>query len=191
MVGSTIVPANGRWFTTAPLAQPGQYRFNVRSVVNGVAVAAATAPVVVTLPTLVPPPTPTPVAVALELLSPANGESGNSDRIFSWQTSYAPAEGEAFELVFWPLDTDPLRAGFGMAAPTTGNQVRLDLPALDDMLGTMFEPGQYNWGILLVRTSPYERLRLLGEPHTFRYYRPGGDSSSSDGGGQTSGEGNP
>lgn len=116
---------------------------------------------------------------------PSNGESGNGQRPFVWSADFTPAEGYAFELVFWRPGQDPLANGFGMAAPTTNLNVTLDLNRLDEQLGDLFDTGEYNWGILLIRTTPaYERVKYLGGGNSFIYYRAG----SSDSGGQSSGE---
>lgn len=75
--------------------------------------------------------------------------------------------------------------GFGMAAPTTNLNVILDLDRLDEQLGDLFDTGEYNWGILLVRTTPaYERIKYLGGGNRFIYQRNGGSGSD----GQSSGE---
>jgi hypothetical protein len=78
-----------------------------------------------------------------------------------------------------------MRQSFGMAAPTTNLSVNLDLERLDEQLGDLFDLGEYEWGVLLVRTAPtYERVKYLGGGRRFVYSR-GGDSGS---GGQSSGE---
>ena len=134
-----------------------------------------------------PAPTPTPTAPSgsVSLVAPSNGESGNGQRPFVWAADFTPAEGYAFELVFWRPGQEPIANGFGMAAPTTNLNVTLDLNRLDEQLGDLFDTGEYNWGILLVRTTPaYERVKYLGGGNRFIYYRAG----SSDSGGQSSGE---
>ncbi|MCE7979675.1 MAG: hypothetical protein DYG89_00670 [Caldilinea sp. CFX5] len=120
------------------------------------------------------PPTPTATIVAgkVKPLTPLDNESSNGTVRFAWQANFTPAEGYAFELVFWRPDRDPLRHGFGVAAPTRGNQVSVDLRRLDNDLGERLEPATYRWGLLLVRTSPtYERIRYLGGDWQFTYYR--------------------
>jgi hypothetical protein len=197
VAASAVVGNNGQWTATAQLEQPGDYRVTVRAVVNGATVNAASAPVTINVPIPLPTATPTPVPVVLRLVAPADGELGTGSRAFEWQTDYAPAEGEGFELIFWRLDQDPLINGFGMAAPTTEQRLNLNLSRLDDTLGERFDPGPHYWGILLVRTDPYQRLRLLGEPRIFNYQRSGDggssgarDNGSSGGGssGESSGE---
>jgi hypothetical protein len=129
---------------------------------------------------------PTPISTALELAEPADGASGSGQQRFAWRTTLAPAEGQAFELIFWRNGENPLANGFGLAAPTTTDNVTVDLAMLDDQLGDRLEPGEYRWGVLLVRVSPYERLHFFGASRMFSYFRSGGDSSS--GGGSSSGE---
>lgn len=134
-----------------------------------------------------PAPTPTPTAPtgSVELLSPGNGESGNGQQVFTWSANFTPSEGYAFEIVFWKPGQEPMANGFGMAAPTTNLNVTLDLVRLDEQLGALFDTGEYDWGILLVRTTPaYERIKYLGGGRRFIYYRDGSPNS----GGQSSGE---
>lgn len=119
------------------------------------------------------------------MLTPGNGESGNGQQIFTWSANFTPSEGYAFELVFWRPGQDPMVNGFGMAAPTTNLNVTLDLVRLDEQLGALFDTGEYDWGLLLVRTTPaYERIKYLGGGRRFIYYRDGSPNS----GGQSSGE---
>jgi hypothetical protein len=105
--------------------------------------------------------------------------------MFSWSANFTPPAEHAFELVFWKPGQDPLVQSIGMAAPTSNLNVTLDLARLDEQLGGLFDTGEYNWGVLLVRTTPaYERVRYLGGGRNFIYYR----SSNSGSGGQSSGE---
>jgi len=70
-----------------------------------------------------------------------------------------------------------------MAAPTTNREVTLDLERLDEQLGALFDTGEYEWGVLLVRVSPsYERVQYLGGGRRFTYYRGGGGGDSGSGG---------
>lgn len=72
-----------------------------------------------------------------------------------------------------------------MAAPTTNLSVNVDLERLDEQLGELFDIGEYEWGVLLVRTTPaYERVQYLGGGRRFSY-SSGGDPGS---GGPSSGE---
>ena len=119
-----------------------------------------------------PSPTPTVVTGKVEPINPLDNESSNEKVLFEWQATFIPAEGYAFELVLWLPNQDPLRHGFGVAAPTRGNRAMVDLRRLDNDLGDRLEPQTYQWGILLVRTTPkYERIRYLGGDRHFTYYR--------------------
>jgi hypothetical protein len=193
VVAIARVGNNGAWSANVPLGDPGQYLVSVRTMANGVVGNAVATPLSVSVPMPLPTATATSAPVALELRSPNDGESGTGERLFEWVTTYTPAEGEGFELVFWPPEGNAMANGFGLAAPTNDTRLNLDLSKLDDTLGTTFEPGPYNWGILLVRREPYERLRLLSAPRTFIYYRASDNDSSGGtsggGGGQNSGEG--
>ena len=125
----------------------------------------------------------------MRLLSPAAGTTVDSAMRFTWDANFAPATGQGFELVFWKDGQDPIRNGFGLAAPTANTDVLIDLPNLDSRLGDLLEPGDYRWGILLVQAEPYQRLQYLGEGFAVHYARSGGGGSSgSSGGGVSSGE---
>jgi hypothetical protein len=139
-------------------------------------------------PTPLPLPTPTPTLTGLRLVEPVDGDSGTGQRTFRWETSFVPPEGQGFELVFWKEGQNPLATGFGLAAPTAGTSITVDLNDLDSRLGDLLEPGEYRWGLLLVQTSPYQRLDFFESSQIFRFYREGDSGSSSSGGGQSSGE---
>lgn len=127
---------------------------------------------------------PTPAAGSIELISPSDGESANGgQRTFTWSANFTPSEGYAFELVFWKPGQNPLVNSIGMAAPTTNLNVTLDLERLDEQLGVLFDTGEYEWGVLLVRTTPaYERIQYLGGGRRFIYYRSGGGGDPGSGG---------
>jgi hypothetical protein len=217
VITQATVGNNGIWSAQIMLSQPGQYTISVRGVLDdGVLLVSSVESVTVVVPTPAPttatpttpaPPTvtpttsaptatplliPTPVPNSLELVEPGDGDSGSGERRFVWRTEFAPPEGQAFELVFWRPGENPIVNGFGLAAPTTANGVSVNLSMLDDQLGAMFDPGEYRWGVLLVRVSPYERLQFLGASRVFNYFRNGGDDGSSSGGSsggdQSSGE---
>jgi hypothetical protein len=108
------------------------------------------------------------------LEQPAPAQAGEAWQV-AWQTSFVLAEGEAFELVFWNEGQDPLRDGIGLASPTTDNRVVIDLAALDNRQARLLEPGDYRYGVLLVRLSPYERVGYFGSSLVFRYVRSDND----------------
>jgi hypothetical protein len=123
------------------------------------------------------------------LIEPVNGSGGGGQRIFQWQANFSPAAGTAFELVFWRPEENPLANSFGLAAPTTDSSVAADLDLLDDVLGSRLDNGQYLWGVLLVRTEPYERIAYLGGGYEFNFTRSSGSSGGGgSGGGPSSGE---
>lgn len=184
---STKVRANGIWTLNVPLTGPGQYAISVVATLpNGQTLTAAPSPATVVVPTPVPP---TPPSGSVQLLEPGDSDGGGGERIFRWKADFTPAAGQAFELVFWKPGQDPMASGFGLASPTTNSNVTVNLTALDDQLGPLLDSGNYEWGVLLVQTSPYKRLRFLDATHKFAYSRDGGGGSKgSSGGGQSSGE---
>lgn len=119
-----------------------------------------------------PSPTPTIVAGVVTPLNPLTGESSNGVVRFEWSANFTPSEGYAFELVFWRPQQEPLKQGFGVAAPTRGHEAKVDLRELDNRLGDRLEPGAYQWGLLLVRTQPtYARIRYVGGDWLVTYNR--------------------
>ncbi|MEZ4731722.1 MAG: hypothetical protein R3E79_31775 [Caldilineaceae bacterium] len=119
-----------------------------------------------------PLPTPTPFSGVVTLVNPLDQESSDGQVLFEWEANFTPSAGYAFELIFWEPNQDPIRRGFGVAAPTLGHSARVDLRRLDNDLGDRLEPATYQWGVLLVRTTPtYERIRFLGGGRSFTYYR--------------------
>ncbi|MCB9138415.1 MAG: protein kinase [Caldilineaceae bacterium] len=147
-------------------------------------------PTVTNTPLPLPTATSTRIATgssALQLLLPLSGGSGTGSQLFSWDTTITPQAGQAFEIVFWQDGQDPITQGFGMAAPTTGNQVSIDLTALDNSGNHPLEPGEYQWGLLLVQVEPsYQRLQFMDAQSAFRFYRAGSGSSGGDPGGPPS-----
>ncbi|MCB0132523.1 MAG: protein kinase [Caldilineaceae bacterium] len=176
----TTVPTN----TPVPTATPTEVPTN-----TPVPTSTATNPPPPTS-TFTPAPTatPTPIPVTsslLVLVRPGNGTSDGGVQAFEWTTSIVPGANQGFELVFWRNGQDPIASGFGLAAPTTSERVTVNLDQLDQTLGDLLEPGDYQWGLLLVQTEPYQRLQFLGQQQSFQYVR---NSSGSSGGAPSSGE---
>jgi uncharacterized protein YraI len=125
--------------------------------------------------------TPTRASISIEPISPNDGDSGSRQRTFTWSANFTLNDGYAFELVFWKPGEDPLKQSFGMADATTDLSVILDLERLDEQLGGLFDIGEYNWGVLLVRTTPsYERMQYLGGGRRFIYKRESNSGSSAE-----------
>lgn len=97
-------------------------------------------------------------------------------RLFSWQANQSPAATQGFELVFWRPGQDALRDAFGPIGVTqdSSGQMRVDLDRADQVLGALFDPGDYLWGVMLVQTEPYQRIGLVSEARPFRFERSGG-----------------
>jgi hypothetical protein len=65
-------------------------------------------------------------------------------------------DGYAYELVFWHRGEDAMANGLGWAGVTRNTSLTFNF----DKLGV--QPGEYNWGVLLVKTSPnYQRIAQL------------------------------
>ena len=123
-------------------------------------------------PTPRPSPTPTLVAGTITPLNPLDNEASSQQLRFVWTADFTPSPGYAFEVVFWRYNQEPLKQGLGLAAPTLNTSVNVDLSELDNRLGDRLEPATYQWGVLLVRTTPsYERIRYLGGGWHFTYHR--------------------
>jgi hypothetical protein len=135
--------------------------------------------------TLTPTPTDTPEPRTVRLIVPHNGVSGGEEERFQWEPGFQLGEDEAYELIFWKPGQDPLTQGFGLAIPTTNTQLIVDLQALDNRLGGLLDPGEYLWGVRLVRKSnPTERIEFLGDSRRFTYTTAVTDGPSVPGSGE-------
>lgn len=123
-------------------------------------------------PTLPPtqPATATPDTVAssdnnlvsklptmVTLLVPNEGDTLDSKLTFSWVVSTALPDGYQFEPVFWRAGEDAIRDGRGYGGTTTNTSLTVSA----DVFRATGE-GEYYWGILLVKTDPYQRISYLG-----------------------------
>lgn len=124
------------------------------------------------------PATATPAQASISnlsvaLLSPANG-SGGPNGTFVWRLdggSLGP--GQAMELVFWQSPQDAMNGGrspVGMGAWTSAD--------VDSSRVNWLTPGEWQWGVLLVETTPYRRIKLASEIRTFRFESAGGGGSA-------------
>lgn len=91
-----------------------------------------------------------------------------------------------------------MQDGFGPVGAQAKSAVTVDLDKAGAILSNLLIAGhEYNWGVLLVTTNPYQRLQYLGGGQRFRFEYSGGGSSSSGGdsgghgGGGNGGGGNP
>ncbi len=189
VVNAANVRTNGAWAIALTFAQPGNYQISVRAIYPNRSVVQSITPPV-TAVVAPPPPTATPAITigTVQLVAPADNNAGTGLQQFQWTANFAPTPGLAFELVFWREGQSALGNGFGLAAPTTGNRVNVDLVALDQGLGALLDPGPYQWGILLVQTNPYQRIQLVSPTYRFRFERSGDSGSPSSDDGQSSGE---
>lgn len=141
-------------------------------------------PTETTVATAVPPTTvpssASPISGAvIQPISPAPNSDGGDRVTFEWTANFTPRPGQGFELVFWRPGQTPIANSFGLAAPTMDTSVSADLGSLDNTLGDLLDPGDYQWGILLVQQQPYRRVQYLGGGWQFRYVRGSSGSSSS------------
>lgn len=90
-------------------------------------------------------------SVSVALQEPNDGDTRSGDVTFRWAVTGGnlPA-GMGYEVFFYKAGQDPLSDGFGLAAPTTGNSVQVDLAGLDADPGNPLEAGQYLWSVRLV-----------------------------------------
>lgn len=105
------------------------------------------------------------------LFSPNHGDSGAGVVTFRWRLeggSLGP--NQAMELVMWQSGRDPLTAALGLAAPVRQPSVELpvNLPGIP-----WLAPGQWQWGVLLVETAPYRRIKLLSDSWGFSFQGSG------------------
>ena len=115
-----------------------------------------------------PPPAPAAAAPALALAGPSNGARLRGTQTFSWTSSVALEPSQALEVVIYRQGQDPL-SGAGLADPTTGNSVRVDLDAIDRTANHPLDPGPWLWAVNLVQRNPYQALRTLASGWQFTY----------------------
>lgn len=123
-------------------------------------------PVPTRRPTVAPtaaPPTAVPQAQnwwagqGVALIEPGDTQALINSGTFSWTPlNTALPDGYAYELVFWHRGQDAMANGLGWAGVTRNTSVTFNF----DKIGIV--PGDYNWGVLLVKISPsYERVAQL------------------------------
>ena len=138
-------------------------------------------PTAAPLPPTLAPPTATPVpptatsatadfaGAAVTLVEPGDGDTLNSRRTFSWQATFNLPAGYAFEPVFWRQGGTAMDNGRGFVGTTTTTSSELQPNQFLD------GSGEYIWGILLVTTDPYTRIKYLGSERRI-YVETGSDS---------------
>ena len=110
------------------------------------------------------------------LVQPTDGDTRNGEVTFRWAiTAGALPAGMGYEVFFYQRGQDPLRDGFGLAAPTTQESQRINLTAVDDDPGSPLAPGVYLWG---VRVAPLNgggaARQVVAAGRQLTYQRSGG-----------------
>ncbi len=127
--------------------------------------AAAPAAPVVAKPAAAQPAAQAPAAnqwwsgQTVSLLEPADASTLTNIGTWTWSAMAAPLpEGYAYELVFYRRGEDAMVNGQGWNGTTRNTTMTFNF---DD---NFIEPGDWNWTVLLVQTSPeYKRLTPLSE----------------------------
>ena len=97
-------------------------------------------------------------------LAPNDGDTLGDSVTFGWAvTEGSLPSGQAFEVIFYDEGQDPLRDGFGLAAPTLNNTVQVNLADLDADPNFPLEPGTYLWGVRLVEQDTGRPIRMAAE----------------------------
>ena len=102
-------------------------------------------------------PSPTPVSGSVVLLSPAPGASLKGRVTFSWRPTFELGPGEGYELAFWKPGQDPMTQAQSPvgSSPDTSKQFNIEKSFLT--------PGEWEWGVFLVKLSPWQRIKLISE----------------------------
>ena len=130
-----------------------------------------------TSPTSLPPPP----GAAISALEPLDS-SLTGRRAFSWQPSGLTLEpNQYYELIFWPIEGDPMADGFGPVGSIKETSVLVDLEQVADRLPQLERNRNYYWGVLLVELEPYRRIMHLGTGNQFLV--PGGGGGGGNDGG--------
>jgi hypothetical protein len=115
------------------------------------------------------PVLPAPPALPLELVRPL-GSKLCGQLTFEWRRNEVLESTQAYELILWKVDQDPMISGFSPlnALPETIRTVNLNKAA--ETLPHLLQVGKdYKWGVLLVQRNPYQRIKYLGGGHQFRF----------------------
>lgn len=115
--------------------------------------------------------------ISVQLLAPAADETVDGSRTFRWQATGVLPTGYAFEPVFWRPDQTAMISGLGWGGSTVQEQLSIDLIKVSEV-----QSGLYRWGVLLVKTTPYERIGLISAERAINVQRPAGSSSGGGGG---------
>lgn len=100
---------------------------------------------------------------------------------FRWQSDYMLVGNQAFEVVLWKNGQSAFIDGLGPAGVTTQSELRIDLDQAMALIPQLMAGQDYRWGILLVETIPYRRVKYLGGDQLFRLERNDNGSGSSGG----------
>lgn len=110
----------------------------------------------------------------VRLLKPGAGDTLSTSLVFEWTEGVQLPDGYAFEPVFWRSGQDPMRDGRGFGGSTRKTDLRI---ALDSVINAGGQPGEYLWGVRLVRVEPnFQAIALLSEPQKINISIPSSDS---------------
>jgi hypothetical protein len=111
--------------------------------------------------------------VVVTLLEPSDGDTRSGDVIFRWSVSGGSlSAGQALEVILYATGQDPLRDGFGIAAPATGDSVQVNLTGLDADPNVPLEPGQYWWAVRLIDQATGRPVSMVSDGRRMIYQRP-------------------
>ena len=123
-------------------------------------------------PTPIPPtPVLTPTIGSVRLIAPAPDATGSRSLTFSWDADFRLPPGYAFELVFWREGEDPFIEGRSPREATQATSITVNLIELYASLPgpTILRPGRNYWGVLVVETNPYKRIKIASPERTFNF----------------------
>jgi len=104
---------------------------------------------------------------SIKLIEPLNPQLSGK-RKFTWKTDIELAPNQAFEMIFWEVGDDPIMNGFSPVGAGKEKTVSIDLQRAAESLTQLKINKDYYWGVLLVTTTPYQRLKFLETKHRFR-----------------------
>ncbi|MCB0188983.1 MAG: hypothetical protein KDE31_32160, partial [Caldilineaceae bacterium] len=113
-------------------------------------------------PTPIPSPSPAFIDLAsanVTIIEPDVGDTLAGKRPFRWKANFSLPPGYAFEVIFWRHGQDALTQGKGYAGSTT--DTTLNAEANNFRIRNAPE-GEYQWGVILIRAEPYQRVKFLG-----------------------------
>lgn len=99
--------------------------------------------------------------------------------VFRWGSSVELQPGQAYEMVFWEPGQDPMITGFSLVGAKPATEIAVNLDKAVRFVPQLESGKEYQWGVLVVQRTPYNRLKFLGGGHQFTFLSESGEGGGS------------